>query len=158
MRATSLRDGDDEMLWQYDADGRMKWQSDRGAGLSTLYLYLGDRLVALREQPHVGGTVTVRFPHLDPEGTPAAETTHPVPALLWRNQYEPFGLALDDARAGIAFRGQVSDPATGLLYGRGGHVHPLLPGAMQACGQPGAFDPAEFDVARLLGGPPAFAC
>lgn len=123
-----------EVLSQYAIDGRLMWQVDAGEGRSKLHLYLGDRLVGVREQPLTGGAATIRYLHTDPSGTPVAETG-PDRTLLRRNLYEPHGLLLDPpAIAGVGFLGHAMDDRTGLRYAPSGYFHPVLPDALAACG------------------------
>jgi YD repeat-containing protein len=149
-----------EVLSQYAIDGRLMWQVDAGEGRSKLHLYLGDRLVGVREQPLTGGAATIRYLHTDVSGTPVAETG-PDRALLRRHEYEPFGLRLDAPEtAGVGFLGHVMDARTGLRYAPGAYFHPLLLGGLAACGWNHHADTwdASTETSRLLLAAPRARC
>ena len=137
LRATSLQ-GLGTVRSQYDHAGRLMWQSDGRDGLGKLHLYLGSRLIAIREQPLIGGTAAIRYLHVDAQGTPVVETDH-TRATVRRNAYEPFGKWIEStpgsqAPDGVGFGGDVMDRVTGLRYTPRGHVHPVVPVRFGACG------------------------
>jgi len=104
------------LLSQYARDGRLLYQRDERVAKQRDQTYLGNSLVAIREQPVAGGAATVLYQHTDALGTPIA-VTDANQALAQTSEYEPYGQLLNRTLTdGVGFTGHVQDAATGLTY------------------------------------------
>lgn len=99
---------------QYSRDGRLMYTYDARLGIGTQYVYLGTRLIALREA--AGKVATPKYQHSDSLGSPIA-VTGANKELLETTEYEPYGLVVNrPEKDGPGFTGHVLDASTGMNY------------------------------------------
>ncbi|WP_238345913.1 RHS repeat domain-containing protein [Luteimonas saliphila] len=111
---------------QYGLNGKLYWHRDNRAAKQFDNIYLGGSLVAIRDQPAAGGTVSVRYQHTDALGSPVI-VTNASRGIVERSEYEPYGWPANRAwRDGPGYTGHVEDAATKLTYMRQRYYDPQL--------------------------------
>lgn len=110
----------------YTSGGAMVYRHNATTGETTDYLRLGGRTIARLATS--GGATTATYTHGDHLGSPAA-ATNAAGALLWREDYTPFGearqqpAANDDAES---FTGHITDSDTGVVYMQARYYDPAI--------------------------------
>ena len=110
----------------YTSSGAMVFRHNATTGEATDYLRLGGRTIARLATS--GGATTVTYTHSDHLGSPAA-ATNAAGALLWREDYTPFGEARQAPAAnddGESFTGHIADTDTGLVYMQARYYDPAI--------------------------------
>jgi RHS repeat-associated protein len=92
------------------------------------------------------GSVTVTYLHTDVAGSPLAATDSTGSLILWRENYQPFGLRDNNADAASGnrqfFHGQAADPESGLSYFGARYYDPVV-------GRFTGTDPKGFDESNI---------
>ncbi|WP_417468154.1 RHS repeat-associated core domain-containing protein [Maricaulis sp.] len=110
----------------YTSSGAMVYRHNATTGEATDYLRLGGRTIARLATS--GGATTVTYTHSDHLGSPAA-ATNAAGALLWREDYTPFGEARQTPAAnddGESFTGHITDSDTGVVYMQARYYDPAI--------------------------------
>jgi RHS repeat-associated protein len=110
----------------YTSGGAMVYRHNATTGEATDYLRLGGRTIARLATS--GGATTVTYTHSDHLGSPAA-ATNASGALLWREDYTPFGEARQAPAAnadGESFTGHITDSDTGVVYMQARYYDPAI--------------------------------
>lgn len=111
---------------QYVGSGQLLYQVDHKQGKRLEYVYLGNRLVAVRERSISGATETLKYQHTDALGSPLA-VTNAAKAVVESSEYEPYGRLVNKPLFdGPGFTGHVQDAATGLTYMQQRYYDPEL--------------------------------
>ncbi|WP_242103083.1 RHS repeat-associated core domain-containing protein [Lysobacter sp. M2-1] len=109
----------------YAQSGQLGFVKDHRTNTYTNYVYLGGSLIATREWPVGGGTVTTQYQHTDALGSPVV-VTDANRQEVERTDYEPYGKPMRAGRDGPGYTGHVEDAATGLVQMQQRYYDPLL--------------------------------
>ncbi len=110
----------------YGQSGALLYRDNATTGETTDYVRMGGMTVARIKDD--GVTETVSYLHQDHLGSPVA-ATDTGGAVLWREDYTPFGEERQDPAANDNdenFTGHIRDEATGLLYMQARYMDPIL--------------------------------
>lgn len=114
------------VLSKYGLDGKLLYQKSDRTDLQSDYVYLGSRLVAIRETPITGGTAVMKYQHTDALGSPVAVTKQDR-GTVEETEYEPYGQVLNrPMHDGPGYTGHVEDAATGLVYMQQRYYDPFI--------------------------------
>ncbi|WP_211369485.1 RHS repeat-associated core domain-containing protein [Pseudoxanthomonas kalamensis] len=110
----------------YGFQGQLLYMNDSRNGKRTDHIYLGGSLVALRERPVSGSTVTVKYQHTDALGS-ATVMTDVNKNFVEKTDYEPYGKVLNRGlRDDPGYTGHMEDAATGLNYMQQRYYDPMI--------------------------------
>jgi RHS repeat-associated protein len=113
------------IISQYGHDGQLLYQSDERKGKGIEHVYLGGSLVATRELPWAGGSIT-KYQHTDALGSPVA-VSNEAGQVIDRTAWEPYGAAIGKpAYSGAGYTGHVMDGLTGLTYMQQRYYDPAI--------------------------------
>ncbi|MEH6421051.1 RHS repeat domain-containing protein [Pseudomonas sp. CGJS7] len=130
-RTASIRAGDSQTLPMYSQSGQMLYRliydekrikPSRGME----HIYLGNSLIATREQDWTGAPIQTRFQHADALGSPVAETDT-AGQIVSKTQWEAWGQAIGKpAYEGVGYTGHVMDGGTALVYMQQRYYDPAI--------------------------------
>jgi len=100
----------------YSRAGKLIYAQDEGRDLRSDFIYLGDTLVAQRDQPVFSAGNTVTYLHSDYRGTPSVETNS-IGQVQRRNLLKAYGEPYDGQRKeGPGFTKHANDTIVGMVY------------------------------------------
>lgn len=99
----------------YGQSGQLMFEVDNRVNERRSHVYLGSRLIAIKEAQANGANPQVIYQHADALGSPVAET-NAARQVLARTEYAPYGQTLNRQVSGPGFTGHVMDAGTGLTY------------------------------------------
>lgn len=112
----------------YSQSGSLIFRRNHTTGEETDYLRLGAGGRSVARVVDTGATETVTYTHTDHLGSPVASTSASG-ALLWREDYTPFGEARQQPAANDndeGYTGHINDSDTGIVYMQARYYDPAI--------------------------------
>ncbi|MEZ0469588.1 RHS repeat domain-containing protein [Luteimonas salinilitoris] len=109
---------------QYNVNGQLMYVNSLRSNQREWHIYLGSRLVAIRQQNTSTGSTATQYQHLDALGSVVARSNS---GSAIYSEYEPYGALSNRANHDRpAYTGHVQDAATGLTYMQQRYYDPQL--------------------------------
>ena len=109
----------------YSQDGKLLWQRDEVIGARFQYVYLNDRVVAVRKRPIGAETEEVIYWHTDVIGSQIAASV--AATVVQTTEHEPYGRMVNRTNNNrMGYAGHVMDAGTGLIQMQQRYYDPVL--------------------------------
>jgi len=109
----------------YSRDGLVRGRADTALGGTTVYIHLGNTLVA-EDARAWRRSFGLRYLHTDVIGTPIAKTDE-AGSVIERDRRQSFGQPFAGSlQKGLGFTGHMEDPGTGLVYMQQRYYDPAI--------------------------------